>query len=259
MKKKMRMFAPLFMAGVIVAGEGCTGKTPPVVHPEIIGEIPHDSTAFVQGFFYENGKLYESDGLYGRSALRVLDARNGVLLKNVALDKRFFGEGCAKTGATIIQITWHEQTALTWSFPDLAPGPMFVYGGEGWGLTGDGRALYMSNGSDTIYVRQKNFAIVRKIPVTLQGRPVKRLNELEYVKGTLYANVWYSDSIFVIHSKSGKVKRVVDCGEVVKKERPDSPESVLNGIAYDPAGDVFYITGKKWKNIFLVKIPVGSN
>jgi glutaminyl-peptide cyclotransferase len=113
----------------------------------------------------------------------------------------------------------------------------------------------MSNGSDTVFVRNRTFTIIRKIPVTSQGLPVKNLNELEYAEGKIYANVWYSDSILEVNPKNGHVERIVDCSELVKKEQPASPECVLNGIAYCPAAGTFYLTGKKWKNIFIAEIP----
>jgi glutamine cyclotransferase len=231
---------------------GCSNKMPPVISPEIAAEIPHDSTAFVQGLFYDAGRLFESDGLYGQSALRMLDAQSGALLKHVPLEPRYFGEGCAKMGETVVQLTWQEKTALTWSLADLSPGPALLYGGEGWGLTGDGTVFYLSNGSDTVFVRDTNFTVVRKIQVTLRGMPVKNLNELEYVNGVLYANVWYSDSIFAINPKSGKVERIIDCSRLVEKEGPSSSECVLNGIAYNSETRGFYLTGKNWKKIFLV-------
>ena len=246
----------LFLAlWCLTAFPGCSGKTPPVIVPRIVAEIPHDSAAFVQGLFYHSGRLYESDGLYGKSAMRMLDAKTGELLKTVLLDPRYFGEGCAEMEGTIVQITWKEQTALTYSCADISPGSTLVYSGEGWGLTGDGRYFYMSNGSDTIFVRNREFTIVRKIPVTSHGLPLKKINELEYVKGTIYANVWYSDSIREINPGNGRVERVIDCSALVKKEQPASSQCVLNGIAYCPADGRFYVTGKKWKNIFAVEIP----
>jgi glutamine cyclotransferase len=244
----------LLSAWCLTVSTGCSGKAPRVIAPALVSEIPHDSAAFVQGLFYDNGKLYESDGLYGQSALRVLDAQNGVCVKRVSLDKQFFGEGCAKMGTLAVQITWQEQTGLTWSLADLSPGPTIVYSGEGWGLTSDGGNFYMSNGSDTIFVRNKNFTMVRKIPVALQGRPMRKLNELEYVNNTLFANVWYSDSILEINPKNGNVEAIIDCNGLVQQEKPNSSECVLNGIAYNPETKTFYLTGKKWKNIFIVKI-----
>jgi glutamine cyclotransferase len=234
---------------------GCSARTPVTIAPEIVQAIPHEPRSFVQGLFYDNGTLYESSGLYGQSALRAFDAGNGGLLKQVQLDKRLFGEGCAKMGGRLVQLTWREQTALTYSICDLSAGPALVYGGEGWGLTSDGSVFYMSNGSDTIFIRNADFTILRKVPVTLQGRPVSRLNELEYAHGRLFANVWYSDSIFEIDPGSGRVGNIVDCREIVLRENPDSPDCVLNGIAFDCKTGHFYITGKRWKSIFKVKFP----
>ena len=246
----------LFLAlWCLIAFPGCSSKTPPVIVPKIVAEIPHDSSAFVQGIFYDGSRLYESDGLYGKSALRILDVKSGAPLKHVPLEPRYFGEGCAKMENSIVQITWQEQTALTYSIADVSPGTTLVYSGEGWGLTSDGKSFYMSNGSDTIFVRNRSFTIVRKIPVTSHGLPIKNLNELEYVDGKIYANIWYSDSILEINPKNGHVERIVDCSELVKKEQPAAPECVLNGIAYNNVTKDFYLTGKKWKNIFVVEIP----
>jgi glutaminyl-peptide cyclotransferase len=258
MRKKYRYYYiyGLFLAfWCLTAFPGCSGKRLSVIVPRIVAEIPHDSAAFVQGLFYYNGRLYESDGFYGKSALRMLDATTGARLKLVPLESRYFGEGCAKMENSIVQITWQEQTALTYSFAGMSPGSTFMYSGEGWGLTGDGTLFYMSNGSDTIFVRNREFTIVRKIPVTLHGLPVKNLNELEYVKGTVFANVWYSDSVLEINPENGHVEKIIDCSSLVKKERPASPECVLNGIAYNQAIGKFYLTGKKWKKIFVVEIP----
>jgi glutamine cyclotransferase len=242
------------MLGTIVSCDG-PDTAPPTVVPKIVAIIPHDSSVFTQGILYDGGRLYESGGLYGKSCIRALDARSGALIKGALLDNRFFGEGCAKMGDLLVQITWHEQTALTWSAADLTPGPSLIYSGEGWGLTTGEGLFYMSNGSDTIYVRNKSFSIVRTIPVRSQGRPVKNLNELEYVKGKIYANVWYANSILEINPRNGRVLRTIDCSGLVRQEQPGSPDCVLNGIAYDRETGRLYVTGKKWKNIFVVELP----
>jgi glutaminyl-peptide cyclotransferase len=261
--KNMRVFfipAALLFLPVSVFVFFCgSGKSPLTVIPQIVATIPHDSTAFTQGLFFDGNRLYESDGLYGKSSLCIRDAQNGAPIKNITLDPRYFGEGCAIMEQKIVQITWREQTALTYSIADLSPGSSLVYCGEGWGLTSDGKFFYMSDGSDTLTVRNKNFTIVRKIPVTSGGKPVKKLNELEYVNGTIFANVWYSDSILEINPKTGRVEGIVDCSELVKKEQPGSSDCVLNGIAYNPSSGRFYLTGKKWKNIFVVEIPSVTN
>jgi glutaminyl-peptide cyclotransferase len=249
------MTATLLAVPFFIMVCGGPGKAPPAVVPRIVAVLPHDTNAFTQGLFYDHGKLYESDGLYGQSALRALDAKSGDQLKRVPLDPRYFGEGCAKMDTMVVQLTWQEQAAFIWSFPALSEaGQPFFYGGEGWGLTSDGNRWYMSNGSDTIFVRNRSFTIVRTVPVTLRGSPVRRLNELEYVNGTIYANVWYTDTILAINPKNGRVVRVIDCSGLVTAEQPSSPDNVLNGIAYDPEAKRFYLTGKRWKKIFVVEI-----
>jgi glutaminyl-peptide cyclotransferase len=251
-EKQLLFFAS---ALILVFGTSCMdnasiGIVPSVV-PLVKTTIPHDSQAFTQGLFFDGGRLYESTGLYGKSSLRILDAQTGVIIKNQPVDS-VFAEGCARLGNELYQITWQEQRAIIYSFPDLREQKTTIYAGEGWGLTTDGNVLYMSTGSDTVYVRDREFAIVRKIPVRMNGQPVLRLNELEYADGYLYANVWYTEYILQIDAKSGNVARKIDCSELVKKEGPVSRDNVLNGIAYNPQAREFYITGKNWKNIFVV-------
>lgn len=223
--------------------------------PRIKAAIPHDSLAFTQGLFYDNGRLYESTGLYEKSSLRILDAATGAIVEKLPV-ARVFAEGCARLGNELYQITWREQIAYIYSFPGLKEQRTTLYAGEGWGLTSDGKWLYMSTGSDTLFVRDRDFAIVRKIPVRLNGQPVTRLNELEYVDCFIFANVWYTDYILQINAKNGNVVRKIDCSELVKKENPSSPENVLNGIAYNPQTRDFYLTGKNWKTIFIVELPL---
>ncbi len=229
-------------------------SVPPTLKPRIIGSIPHDSAAFTQGIFYDRGRLYESDGLYGSSRICILNAETGALLKVVPMDPHIFAEGCARMGSSLVQLSWREETAFSWNIDNLSPGPSFIYSGQGWGLTSDNKFFYMSDGSDTIFVRSPAFTLERKIPVTLAGRPVRNLNELELVKGKLYANVWYSDSIVVINTGNGRVERIIDCTELVKREAATSSDDVLNGIAYNNETGKFYLTGKKWKNIYIVEI-----
>jgi glutamine cyclotransferase len=255
MLKTRRLILCFHFPAVLGVFVFCNGNAaPPTIKPHIVGTIPHDSTAFTQGIFFDRGKLYESDGLYGNSRICILDAQNGALIKAVPLDSRVFAEGCAKMGNAIVQISWREETAFSWSLADLTPGPLCIYSGQGWGLTSDEKYFYMSNGSDTIFVRNPRFTLERKIPVTLAGKPVRNLNELELVKGTLYANVWFSDSILEINLGNGHVTRILDCSELVKRENPQSSDFVLNGIAYNNKTGKFYLTGKKWKTIFIVDI-----
>jgi glutamine cyclotransferase len=232
-----------------------TGEKPPAtILPVITATLPRDSTAFTQGLFCHEGRLYESHGLYGHSGLLVIDAKNGSTLKQIDCAPEIFAEGCTEFNGAMIQLTWREQTAYVYGLPDLDKRNTLTYAGEGWGLTSDGTRLYMSDGSDTITVRSNDFTIVKKLPVHAGGMPVNRLNELEWVRGELYANIWYSDKIVAIDPKSGRALRFIDCAELIRREQPRSEDHVLNGIAFDPATGLLYLTGKKWRNIYLVKV-----
>jgi len=229
----------------------------PTVAPEIVRMIRHDPSAFTQGLLYHDTLLYESTGLVGYSSLRRVDPRSGAVMSTVALGGDYFAEGIALLGGELVQLTWKNGVALRHEFPALHRGalPPYRYKGEGWGLTNDSTRFIMSNGSDTFYIRDKKFEIVRAVPVTLNGKPLRHLNELEYARGLVYANVWYKNFIAEIFAESGVVKRVIDCSELLRIENPPSVDHVLNGIAYDEKKDEWYLTGKNWKNIFIVKIP----
>jgi glutamine cyclotransferase len=223
----------------------------PKIKPTILRIIPHDTAAFTQGLFFHDGKLYESTGIIGQSTMRIVDT-NGVILKSTPVPE-FFAEGCALFDRLIYQITWQNQVCIIYTMPDLKIAGVLEYQGEGWGLTSDSSYLYMSDGSNNITIRNKEFKALRTIPVTMAGKPLININELEMVGTTLYANVWFSDFIFEIDLSKGIVKRIIDCSDLVTKEASGDEQSVLNGIAYDNNGH-FYITGKNWKKMFVVSI-----
>lgn len=227
---------------------------PVTVRPTILATLPHDTAAFTQGFFYHKGKLYESTGLFGSSSLRTLDT-NGSLLTNTPIAD-VFAEGCAVLGNNLYQITWQAGVCFVYDSEKLTRKSILTYRGEGWGLTADGTNLIMSNGSDTITYRDASFAVIRKLAVTNNGIPLQNINELEYARGKIYANVWYSDFLFVINPESGVVGQIIDCEELVKLEGILSDQNVLNGIAWLPETDRFLLTGKKWKHLFMTTIPV---
>jgi glutamine cyclotransferase len=227
------------------------------IQPVILGTIPHDSTAFTQGLFYRDGVLYESDGLYGKSDIRKIDT-TGTVIQNQAVPD-VFAEGCALMGSRLFQITWREQTVIIYSLPSLKPEGTLAYDGEGWGLTSDSNVFIMSNGSDTLYFRDTEFKITGKLAVTLDSKPLVNLNELEFARGNVFANVWFSDYIFEISPQNGKVLRIIDCANIVRMEKPDSEQNVLNGIAFVPQGNYFYVTGKNWSNYYKIAIPPLNN
>ena len=242
-----------------LAFAGAPGAQPPravpVVKPEVLRVVGHDPAAFTQGLVFVDTVLYESTGLVGRSSLRRVDAATGKVVMSVPVPD-VFAEGIAVFGGELVQLTWQNGFALRYEFPSLKAKPsMYRYGGEGWGLTSDSAGFVMSNGSDTLYFRNDRFEVTRALPVTYYGRPLAQLNELEYVRGHVYANVWYRNFIAEISVADGSVRRVVDCAGLVGVEKPASGENVLNGIAYCERKDEWYVTGKNWKNMFVVKIP----
>jgi len=242
-----------------------------VVRPVILAEIPHDTAAFTQGLLWLDGRLFESTGLYGASSLRELDPKTGAVRRRVKVPAQYFAEGLAWYRGEFLQLSWQEGEALRWprGFGDAkssVPSGKLRYAGEGWGLAtlvtkASGRAdtaLWMSNGSDTLVrrtVAAGHLKPLGKIPVRLNGRPVARLNELEGARGKVVANVWYSDSLVVIDPASGKVVAVVDGAELAARSGRRNFHDVLNGVAWDPAKDEFYLTGKNWPKMFRVKIP----
>jgi glutamine cyclotransferase len=242
----------------LVFAAGCSSQsTPgkkilvPTITPKIIRILPHDTAAFTQGFLFMGGKLYESTGLVGQSSLRIIDAGSGALERNLPVAD-IFCEGLAAIGKFLVQLTWKNGFALIYELPALQAKGKFLYEGEGWGLTSRDSGFIMSNGTDTLYFRDNGFAVRKRIAVTCDGRRVTNLNELEYARGCVYANVWYSDVIYAIDPSSGKAKTIINCSELVTRAGIQSPDAVLNGIAYDPTTDHFYLTGKNWPAIFEV-------
>ncbi len=222
--------------------------------PRIIGVLPHDTTSFTQGLVYSSGRIYESAGLYNKSRLIVTDTA-GTTLESRSLPSMVFAEGCAIFSDKLYQLTWREGICFVYSLTGIVCIDTILYGGEGWGLTSDGVRLIMSNGTDTLYYCNSRLKPVSKIAVTFNGKPLSNLNELEFVNNRIYANVWYSDYIFEINPQNGIAERFMDCSEIMSIEQPASPEHVLNGIAYNPGKNIFYITGKKWRHVFAAEIP----
>lgn len=223
--------------------------------PEVIAIYPTDPEAFTQGLLFHEGRLLESTGLYGRSSLREADPTTGRVLRRVALEERFFGEGIALVGEKLIQLTWREETALVYDLATFTELKRFTYDGEGWGLCFDGTVLFRSDGSSTITLHDPDtFAVVGTLPVTMHGRPVPFLNELECVGDKLYANLFLTDMIVVIDARSGIVTAQIDARALTRASgRPPLPDAVLNGIAYDPDEELFYLTGKLWPTMFKVR------
>jgi glutaminyl-peptide cyclotransferase len=227
------------------------------LRPEIIATYPHDPTAFTQGLLLHGGFLYESTGNYGQSTLRRVEPESGKVAAQVALPANLFGEGLALAGDKLIQLTWREGVALVYDLSRFEKVGQVSYTGEGWGLCFDGQWLVMSDGSDRLTFRDPaTLAVWRRLPVRMEGRPVMRLNELECVGDSVYANVWGDTYIVEVDKGSGNVRsRIEASGLLSPEERAHvGPEAVLNGIAYDAASDTFLLTGKDWPKLFRVKL-----
>ncbi|MCY3573695.1 MAG: glutaminyl-peptide cyclotransferase [Chloroflexi bacterium] len=230
---------------------------PPVLLPQVLNTYPHDTSAFTQGLLWHEGALYESTGLRGRSSLRRVDIESGIPEVNLPLDDAYFAEGLERVGDRLIQLTWQSGRAFVYDFPSLELIETIEYTGEGWGLCSDGRLLFMSDGSSYLSLRdQDSFELIFRGAVTLDGQliPPQLLNELECVGEHIYANAWNTDYIFRIDKYTGAINALIDAsGLLSDAERASlSPGSVLNGIAYNPQSQTFYITGKNWGALFEV-------
>jgi glutamine cyclotransferase len=231
-------------------------RTAPVSGFRVVAEYPHDPGAFTQGLVFIDGELYEGTGLHGASTLRRVHLASGNVLAAVALPRRFFGEGIAVLGDRIYQLTWQNGVAIVYDRETFEPVDTFRYETEGWGLTTDGTRLIMSDGSDALVFRDpETFDVLGGVSVRDGDMPVTRLNELEYVKGEVWANVWQTDLIARIDPASGAVLGWIDLsGLLSSEERPDSSDAVLNGIAYDEASGRLFVTGKLWPKLFEIEI-----
>jgi len=221
----------------------------------VVHAYPHDPQAYTQGLLYSDGHLYESTGLNGRSSLRMDDLDTGRVLQRVNLPQQYFGEGLAAWGSTLVQLTWQSHVAFVYDRFSFRLIRSFHYSGEGWGLTQDGRNLIMSDGTATLRFFDSNtFREVRRIQVRDGRQPVDQLNELEYIRGQIYANVWHTDRIARISPADGHVLGWIDLSGLFPASQRSDPEAVLNGIAYDAARNRLFVTGKLWPRLFEIVI-----
>ena len=222
---------------------------------EIVGSVPHDPQAFLQGLvWYDNG-FYESTGLEGRSTLRRVDYRSGKVVKSINLAPDLFGEGLAMVGDRLVQLTWKAHRGFVYDRESFKLLRDFSYDTEGWGITYDGTNLVMSDGSSTLtYLDPETFRPGRRLNVTWNGQPYADLNELEYIEGEIWANVWQQDYIFRIDPQTGRVKSYLDMKNLFPPQQRTGSEDVLNGIAYDPQQKRIFVSGKLWPRIFEIRV-----
>ena len=225
---------------------------------QIIDTFPHDDGAFTQGLVFDNGFFYESTGRYGSSSVRKVDPPTGEIVKLSELPERFFGEGLTVVDERIIQLTWRSKVGFVYDKESFDLEKEFSYQTEGWGITYDGSRLIMSDGTENLYFLDvTSFEPTGQIKVTDRGAPVTRLNELEFINGEIFANVWGSDSIVRINPQTGKVVGWISLQGLLDKESLVRPVDVLNGIAYDEKNDRLFVTGKLWPKVFQIKlVPV---
>jgi glutamine cyclotransferase len=221
----------------------------------VVKAYPHDEQAFTQGLVYVDGHLYESTGLNGRSTLREDDLETGRVLREVSVPSQYFAEGLTNWGNTLVQLTWKAHVAFVYDRATFRVLRTMQYPWEGWGLTQDGKHFILSDGSETLHVlNPENFAEVRRIRVTDHGEPVKELNELEYIHGEIYANVWMTNKIARISPETGKVLGWIDLSGILSAIELRSNDAVLNGIAYDAAHNRTFVTGKLWPRLFEIQV-----
>ena len=228
---------------------------PPVYGYEVVRTFPHDPTAFTQGLVFRDGALIESTGREPSSVRRVR-LEDGVVLQKRDLDPEYFGEGLTEIDGRVITLTWNNGVGFVWSTDDLTQTSQFAYAGEGWGLTHDGARLILSDGSPNLrFFDPTTFAETGQVAVTLNGRPVRQLNELEWIDGEVWANVWQTHYIVRIDPASGKVVGVIDLKGLLPADQVKDPnDDVLNGIAWDEKNRRLFVTGKNWPSLFEIRL-----
>ena len=227
----------------------------PVYGVTVKASYPHDARAYTEGLFYLEGSLFESTGLVGQSNIRRVRLSDGAVLQSQAIAPSMFGEGIVNWGGEIISLTWRDQVGFRWDLKTLAMKASWSYAGEGWALTQNGTHLIMSDGTPTLRVLDpRTLKVVRRIRVTADGKPVANLNELEWVKGEVLANIWQTNVIARIDPKTGAVKGWIDAGALPEARSRRDAEAVLNGIAYDKVKDRLFVTGKNWPHLYEVTL-----
>ncbi|NIJ87648.1 glutaminyl-peptide cyclotransferase [Xanthomonas campestris] len=246
----------LFVALLLPSLAHC-GEAIPTTGYTVVNRYPHDTAAYTEGLFYLDGHLYESTGELGHSSVRKVELKSGRVLQQVDTPAPYYGEGIVAWHDRVIQLTWRNQQGFVYDLATLAPRSQFSYQGEGWALTSDARQLYMSDGTASIRrLDPQTLKQIGSIRVTARGRPLDNLNELEWVKGELWANVWLTTRIARIDPANGKVIGWIDLKALVPDADTltDPSNDVLNGIAYDAEHDRVFVTGKRWPTIYEIKL-----
>ena len=244
------------LVAVALAVSAFAQSSVPIESFQVVHAYPHDPNAFTQGLIYVEGYLYESTGRNGRSSVRMVDVESGRILQKHELPMEYFGEGLADWGSSLIQLTWTSGKAFVYDRSSFKLLRTFDYQGEGWGLTHDDKNLILSDGTPALrFLDPETFRVIRRLNVIDEhGRPVDNLNELEFIRGEIFANIWHQDRIARISPQSGRVLGWVDMSGLREQSGASGPEAVLNGIAYDAKTGRIFVTGKLWPRLFEIKI-----
>lgn len=250
-----KIFFPMLLAVLLVSAclSACGTDDPEI---RLTNVYPHDAASFTQGLFFRDGKLYESTGLYGKSMMYAdIDIQTGVPAAACALPDEVFGEGSVVFNGNLYLLTWQEKQVFVLDPETLTLRDTLPYGRDGWGLTTDGKQLIASDGSSSLFFMDEQLQTTRVMTVTRNGKPIVNLNELEYIDGVIWANIWYSDEIILIDPKSGKVIRTLDLRKTLPEDAfPKDNNAVLNGIAWNPETKKLYLTGKLWPKLYEFEI-----
>ena len=245
-----RLFA---IAALALAFTGCSAKVREY-KVQVVKEYRHDTKAYTQGLFFNGGKFYESTGQFGETSFRIVKLETGETEKKLDFNKKYFGEGSVILGDHMYMLTWLNKVAFVYDAKTLEYQKTYSYPREGWGLTTDGKSLISSDGTSKLYFLSPEFKLERSLNVTLNGKPLRYLNELEWIDGKIWANVYTTDLIVIINPDSGVVEATVNCAGLLPQNLRTAETDVLNGIAYDPETMKIYLTGKYWPKLYEVKL-----
>lgn len=221
---------------------------------KVVNEYPHDVKSYTQGLFFDGGNLYESTGQYGESTFRMVDLTTGKAVRRLDFNRKYFVEGSVMFKGSLYILTWTSRVAFVYDAATLEYKKTLSYPREGWGITTDGKQLIASDGSSNLYFMDESLKVKKTLSVKLEGRKVDMLNELEYIDGKVWANLYTSDLIAIINPSDGNVEALVDCTGLLPASLRDRTTDVLNGIAYNPDTKKLYLTGKYWKRLYEVEL-----
>ena len=244
----------LYIAAMLLMLCSCSGSELKRYRLEVVAEYPHDTQSYTQGLFFNDGRLYESTGLNGKSTFRSVDLQTGKALKRLDFDKKYFVEGSVMFDGNLYIMTWQNRVVFIYDAETLEYKSTHRYARQGWGLTTDGKQLIASDGTANLYFMDANLKLDHKIQVKLGDKPVMWLNELEYIDGRVWANVYTSDEIVIINPRTGVVEGVIDCSGLLSSKLRTDTTDVLNGIACNPLDGKIYLTGKNWSRLYEVKL-----